>query len=195
MDDAAILETGQCQLETWFDREAGTARRLLHIGPACRVGAFEVGLNVDRVRSNDSSRITFMGPQLKWAKAVTEQVSIGLVAAATRQSRSPSHMGSSLVVPVSVQVSDPWLVHINAGRDFRADQADGNRAGAAVEWAPSATWSVTGERFRDSGANHWRVGGRWNPTKILSLDLSRTQPLCAEQPTWWTLGLNVVIDR
>ncbi|MFG6455269.1 hypothetical protein [Roseateles sp. BYS96W] len=195
VDDAAILETGQCQLETWFDREAGNARRALHVGPACRIGSAEIGLNLDRVRPGDSSGISIMGPQVKWARAVTEQLSIGLAAAANWQSQTPRYVGSTLVVPVTFQMSDPWLVHVNVGRDFRPGQADSSRAGVALEWSPETAWSVTGERYRDGGRNHWRLGGRWNLTHCLSLDLSRAQHLDAGTPAWWTLGLNVVIDR
>jgi len=195
VDDAAILEPGQCQLETWFDREAGHVGRLLHVGPACRVGSLEVGLNLDRVHLGDASATTVTGPQLKWAGVVTEQLSIGLAAAANWQSHAPRYLGSTLVVPISLQLSEQWLAHVNVGRDFRAGQADSSRAGAALEWAPNTTWSVIGERFRDGGANHWRLGGRWNLTPSLSLDLSRAQDLRPESPAWWTLGLNVVIDR
>lgn len=195
VDDAALLEPRQCQLETWFDREAGDARRLLHVGPSCRVGAVEVGLNLDRVRLGDSSMTTVMGPQLKWAGAVTEQLSIGVAAAANWQSHAPRYLGSTLVVPVSLQLSDQWLAHINVGRDFRARQSDSSRAGAALEWSPNTTWSVIGERFRDGGANHWRLGGRWSVTPSMSLDLSRAQGLGSKPPPWWTLGLNVVIDH
>nr|WP_316641665.1 hypothetical protein [uncultured Roseateles sp.] len=195
VDDAAILEPGQCQLETWLEREAGNARRLLHVGPACRLGPVEIGLNLDRVRLGSSSTTSVLGPQLKWARALTEQLSIGLAAAASWQHHAPHYLGSTLVVPISYQLSDRWLAHINIGRDFRAGQADGSRAGAALEWSPDAAWSLIGERFRDSGANSWRLGGRWNLTPSLSLDLSRAKGLGPRPPAWWSLGLNAVVDR
>ncbi len=190
VDDAAILEPGQCQLETWFDRETERAQRLLHVGPACRLGAVEVGLNIDRVRQGTSSTSTILAPQVKWALALTEQIGIGLIGVANAQDRSPRYLGSTLVVPVSIQVSEQWLVHVNVGRDFRAEQTDGNRAGAALEWAPNAIVSVIGEHFREDGATHRRLGGRWNLTQATSLDLSRAQSLGARPPAWWTLGLN-----
>lgn len=41
VDDAAILEPGQCYIETWLGRETRGARRLLHAGPACRVAGVD----------------------------------------------------------------------------------------------------------------------------------------------------------
>jgi hypothetical protein len=195
VDDAAILEPGQCQMETWLDREAGNARRLLHLGPACRVGAVEVGLNLDRVRPGSANMSTVFGPQIKWAGAVTEQLSVGLAAAANWQNHSPRYLGSTLVIPVSVQVSSQWLAHVNVGREFLARQADGSRAGAALEWAPNATWSLMAERFREGGVNQWRLGGRWSLSESLSVDLSHAKAFGDKAPAWWTLGLNVAFDR
>jgi hypothetical protein len=40
------MEVGQCQFETWL--EDGREHHLQHLGPACRVGAVELGLNLDR---------------------------------------------------------------------------------------------------------------------------------------------------
>jgi hypothetical protein len=37
VDDASILEPGQCQVESWVDRENGGNRSTLHAGTACRV--------------------------------------------------------------------------------------------------------------------------------------------------------------
>ena len=58
VDDAALLEPGQCQVETWFDHELGGERRLLHVGPGCRVGAVEFGLNFDRARPVSYTHLT-----------------------------------------------------------------------------------------------------------------------------------------
>lgn len=45
VDDANLLEPGQCKLELWGERESGAARTLVHAGPGCRVGAVELGLS------------------------------------------------------------------------------------------------------------------------------------------------------
>ena len=68
VDDAALLEAGQCQLDTWVERE-GSARSLLHVGPACRIGPVELGLNADRTQSSGQKPATIVGAQIKWAAA------------------------------------------------------------------------------------------------------------------------------
>lgn len=195
VDDAAILESGQCQLEVWFEAEVESARRLLHVGPACRVGPVELGLNVDRARAGDASKNSVLGPQVKWASALNEQLSIGLAAAANWQNHTPRYLGSSLIVPISYQVSQAWLAHVNIGRDFLSGAANSSRAGMALEWAPNSTWTFIGERFRDSGTDHWRLGGRWTLNEALSLDLSRAQGMGNTSSFWWTLGLNLAFNR
>lgn len=195
VDDAAILDPGQCQVETWADREAGGARTLLHAGPACRVGQVELSLNLDRTRLSGTTTTTAAGPQLKWATALDERFSLGLVLSTTWQDRRPHRAGSTLVVPLTWQAAETLQVHVNAGRDFRRHEADSGRAGAALEWAPWPAWSFVAERFRESGADYWRVGARRMLTPDLNVDLSRARGLDGAAPAWWTAGLTWAFDR
>lgn len=87
------------------------------------------------------------------------------------------------------------LTHVNVGRDFRNGLADTNRAGLALEWGPSSSWSFVAERFREGGANFRRVGARWVPMPTINVDLSRARGLGRSTPAWWTLGLTWVFDR
>jgi hypothetical protein len=192
VDDAAILDPGQCQVDTWYDRESGGSRRLLHVGPACRVGPVEVGLNVDRTRPGAD---TSGGAQVKWAKALNEQLSIGVLVAANWHDVASRYGSTSLVVPVSWQASQQLAVHVNAGRDFQPGKPDSSRAGASVEWAPDASWLAVVERYRENGVNYARLGGRWNVSPTLSVDLSRARSLGAVVPPWWTLGVTVVFKE
>jgi hypothetical protein len=194
VDDASILEPGQCQVESWADREAGGARSLQHIGPTCRVGGVELGLNVDRVRLAGAGTTT-VSPQVKWAMALDQRFSTGLVLSTAWQDRAPRHVGSTLVVPFTWQAADTLLVHLNAGRDFHRHEADSARAGAALEWAPRADWSFVAERFHEGRADYWRAGARWVLTPAVNVDLSRARGLGAAAPAWWTLGLTWAFDR
>lgn len=195
VDDAALLEPGQCQVEAWFDRENGNARSLLHVGPACRVGAVEFGLNLDRARSAGAAAPTGYGAQLKWARSLHERWSAGLVLALAGQDKSPGYAGSSLVVPITWQATDSVLTHLNVGRDFRHRQPDLNRAGLALEWAPLDAGSIVAERYREGGNNFWRVGARWAVNPSTSIDLSQARGLHGRVPAWWTLGLTWVFER
>lgn len=194
VDDAALLDPQQCQLETWADRERGGTRTLLHAGPACRVGPFELGLNLDRVRLQGSGTTHVGGVQVKWGTQFGSEWSAGVVLAAARQDRAPKALGSSLVVPLTWQVSTGLLAHVNLGRDFRPGQSDSRRAGLAVEWAPSAAWTGVAEVFREGGANFRRFGVRWSATPNVSVDLSQARGLNATSTAWWSLGLNWVLD-
>ena len=112
MDDAALLEPGQCQVETWADRERGGARTLVHLGPACRVGPVELGLNLDRVRQTGEGAVVVAGPQLKWAVPLTASLSAGVALAAAWQDGSgPRFVGSTVVVPITWQAADTLAVH------------------------------------------------------------------------------------
>lgn len=195
VDDAAILEPGQCQVETWRDQETGGARSLFHVGPACRIGAFEAGLNLDRTRAAGAETATVAGPQVKWAQPLGERFSAGAVVSTAWQDRSPARVGTTLVVPLTWRPGETVLVHLNAGRDFRRHDVDSNRAGAALEWTPLPAWSFVAERFRESRTDYWRAGARWALTPSLNVDLSRARGLGDSAPAWWTLGTTWAFQR
>lgn len=195
VDDAAILEAGQCQVETWADRYAGGARTLVHFGPACHVGGVELGVSLDRLRSSEEGNLVGKGVQIKWAGSLSKSVSLGVVLAANWQNTSPGFTGTTLVVPVTWQAGEKWLAHINLGRDFRRAGADSTRSGVALEWAPQPKFSVVAERFREGGGDFWRAGGRWAPNAALSIDISHARGLHGAAPPWWTVGLTWVFER
>jgi hypothetical protein len=195
VDDAAVLEPGQCQLEAWFDREQGGQRKLLHAGPACRGGAIEWGLNFDRARIGSGDTFDLAGAQAKWAVPVADGFSAGLVVAAALQDPAPRYAGSSLVFPVTWEPAASLRLHANVGRDFRPGRPDSARWGLAAEWAALAQLSLVAEHFRESGASFWRAGARWNVLPSLSIDLGRAAGLHHARPAWWTLGVNLVWDR
>ena len=65
VDDATVLHPGHCQVETWVVRAPAAAATIAHLGPGCRVGPVEVGVNLDRFSTPGNGR-TLFGPQLKW---------------------------------------------------------------------------------------------------------------------------------
>ncbi|QTN26220.1 hypothetical protein HZ993_12780 [Rhodoferax sp. AJA081-3] len=196
VDDAAILAPGQCQLETWFDRDSHGARSLIHIGPACRVGPVELGLNLDNTHVTDIGATTAVGPQIKWAHQLTEALSAGVVFGANWQDRSPSFVASTVVFPLTWAASETVTIHVNVGRDFRrGGEPDTDRAGAALEWAPVPAWTFVAERFRESNMDHWRAGVRYVLSQNASIDLSRAKGLHGSEPAWWTVGLSWAFAR
>ena len=96
IDDATILDPGQCQVETWFERTRDGAARVWHLGPACRVGAVELGLNVDALRVSDGGRVDVAGIQAKWAHPLNDALSIGAVVSSTP---GPAATSSAAISP------------------------------------------------------------------------------------------------
>ena len=194
VDDAAILDAGRCQVESWFERAQDVSARLWHLGSACRAGPFQVGVNLDAIHGAAEGAIDVAAIQVKWARPLSEQVAIGVVVATAWQDRAPHAVGSSIVIPLTWQPSDALRVHVNAGREFIHAAPDANRGGIAVEWAASPGWSLVAERFRELHADRWRAGARRSFGNSVSVDLSRAQGL-GSAPTSWTLGVNWIFDR
>ncbi len=195
VDDAALLAPGECVVEAWLERGGRGAGHLLHLGPACRIGAVELGLNLDRSHRSGVGGAGFDGAQMKWAHPVSSALAVGVVLSAGAQRRSPHAGSGAVVVPVTWQPAPAWQVHLNFGRDFRQGAPDTGRSGAALEWGPAATWSFVAERYRDSGSHFGRVGGRYTCSPAVQLDLSRAWGLDRGAPDTWTAGLNWVFAR
>ena len=94
VDDAIVLDPGQCELETWWEREDKSTRTLLHAGPACRVGAVELGLILNRTRQDGDGTTTDAGVQVKWVHNIGDAWHAGVVLGLTGQNRSPHYAGS-----------------------------------------------------------------------------------------------------
>lgn len=200
VDDAAIVDPGQCQIETWADRRDGerSGYAPVHLGPACRVGPVELGLNLERERGSEG-RTVRAAPQLKWAHALSDDLGVGLLVAAAWE-RSPErgalrYTGASVVVPLTWQIAEDWRAHFNLGRDLHRAQPSRSHSGLALEWTASQQLGFVAERFREGGASAWRAGLRWTPTDTLSIDLSRAHGLRADRPGWWTLGMTWAFRR
>jgi len=194
VDDAAILDQGQCQLETWFEHFPSAGARVWHVGPACRVAAIELGLNFDALRNDRGHRTNVAGAQVKWAHSLGERLAVGVVVAAAWQDHAPHGVGSSVVIPLTWQATEVLQVHVNAGRDFLTGAPDARRGGIAGEWAASPQWSFVAERFRELHLDRWRFAVRYSLNANISVDLSRAQGL-GSAPSSWTVGLNWVFDR
>lgn len=195
VDDATVLDPGQCQVETWADRERGGARTLLHLGSACRIGPMELGVNLDRTRTRGSDAALAGGPQLKWVAPLGASLSAGIAVSATWQDSRPRLASSSLVLPLTWQATPELAVHANLGRDFPRHGPSLSRKGAAVEWTATPQWMLVAERFQENQGNFRRLGVRYTVNDALSLDLSQARGPTHGGPIWWTAGLNWALQR
>lgn len=193
VDDASILEAGQCQLETWAER--GSGYQLQHVGPACRLAGIELGLNLDRYALRGDAALRTAGPQLKWARELQPGLSWGVIWSATWQSASPRLAGQALLLPVTWSPREDLSVHVNIGRDFHRRAPDHGRYGLAVEWQPHPRWQGVVEHWDDGLRQRNRLGMRFLVSESLSADLSRAQARGQPREAWWSLGLNYVFAR
>lgn len=189
VDDATLLEPGQCQLEAWA--EAARGHRLQHLGPACHVLGLEAGLNLDR----DAAGAHGAGLQLKWARELRPGLGAGLIWATGWQAGATRFAGQMLLLPLSWTPHEDLALHLNLGREFRPHGADASRYGAALEWRVAARWQAMVEGWRDALGPQRRLGLRYAAGERVSIDLSRAQAPDACRGAWWTLGLNWVTDR
>ncbi|MDP9990288.1 hypothetical protein J2W30_001321 [Variovorax boronicumulans] len=198
VDDAGTLDPGQCQYETWWGRTGVEPVTGFHIGPSCRVGPVELGLNVDRLSVQDVQRVHSItaGPQLKWTflgQAADAPLSAAVSMGTVSDLRRGGRMGGQFVVPVTWRPVDSLQLHANLGADWALGSGVRTpRGGLAAEWALTDVVSLIAERNRASGAWTSRVGGRFSLTPLISVDISasRSRPLGGRSVTGFVVGLN-----
>jgi hypothetical protein len=198
VDDAGTLDPGQCQYELWGTRIPRQHATLWHLGPACRVGPVELGLNIDRI-SVAGEHKDALGPQLKWTflgQAPDARWSAAVSVSATFDlPRRGGRAGGQFVVPVTWRATDSLLVHANLGADWATGTgARSGRGGLAGEWALNETVSLIAERNRAFGLWTSRAGVRLSLTPLISIDVSaaRTGP---EGVRGFVIGLNHEFSR
>ena len=121
VDDSGTVDPGRCQYEAWFGRVAAHPVPVAHFGPACRVGPFEVTLNIDRFGIADSrDHDLILGPQLKWLFwGTAEDVwSAALSATVSFETRHGGRKGGQFLVPVTWHPREDLFVHANLGADW-----------------------------------------------------------------------------
>jgi hypothetical protein len=187
VDDAAILEPGNCQVETWLTR-ADDRGRLLHAGTGCRVGPLELGVAAEHERLADA-RDTGYGLHAKWATELLPAFSAGLSLSAGWQAHAqPRYQGSALSGLFSWSPRDDLALHLNLGRDFVRGDSDLDRSGASVVWTARPGWSLIGERYLEARTHFVRVATRWVVSDAWSLDFSRAHRLHGPGESSWTIG-------
>jgi hypothetical protein len=149
VDDARILDPGHCQYELWMNRVPSEKATLWHLGPACRVGPIELGLNIDDL-AVDGRHTQLAGPQLKWTffgSAPEATLAAALALSAVFASPQGGHAGGQFVVPVTWQATDALQVNFNLGIDWLPGSgASTIRSGLNGEWALNDVLSLIAER-------------------------------------------------
>lgn len=188
VDDASIADPGQCALEAWGEHSRD--HRLQHAGGACRAGALELGLNLDRSTSPGEAAVRSLGLQLKTAGDLQPGLSVGATWTTTWQSGTPRLAGHTALLLLTWQPRDDLALHLNLGREFPTQDPALTRHGLALEWQLTPRWQALAERWQDALGPQQRLGLRYTLSERLTLDLSRARGDHGRHPVWWTLGLN-----
>ncbi len=194
VDDAAILEPGRCELESWATRSQG-GEQLLHAGAGCRVGPVELGLAAEHARAGGAGQSSY-GLQAKWAQEWRPGLSAGWSLSSGWQAHArPRNQGVTVAGLVSWAPRDDLALHLNIGRDFVRRGADQGRSGIALEWAARPGWSLLGERYYEDRTHFARAGLRWAASETWTVDLSRALRLRGPGESAWTLGASWQFGR
>jgi hypothetical protein len=194
VDDAAILDEGQCELEGWLARARG-GERLVHGGAGCRIGPVELGVAGEYARLAGASQ-TGWGLQAKWATELAEGWSAGLSVSPGWQARvRPRYQATTVAALLTWTPLETVALHVNLGRDLVHGGADQNRSGLAAEWTPRDGWTLLAERYAESAGHFVRAGVRWAATETFSVDLSRSHRLSGPGESAWTLGATWLLQR
>ena len=192
VDDAGTLDPGRCQYELWAGRFGAAEATDYHVGPACRVGPVELGLNIDRYSALDAHGYV-VGPQLKWTyfgNATDVPLEAAISAGLSYDVTHGGHTGGQLVFPVSWRALESLSLHANLGADW--DTVNGKRTGRGgvqAEWALNGKASLIFERFRAFDIWTSRVGLRYSVTPMLSVDLSGSRS--GTNKVWgYVIGVN-----
>ncbi len=196
VDDATILEPGQCGLELWAERSNLDRRQLQHAGFACHILGAEVEMNAGRETATTARTLHLHGAQLKWATALQPQLAIGLVGALGWQDQTP-RLQQSFLAPLTWTPREDLALHLNVGRTLLKRAPDRTLRGAALEWQAAPAWQLLAEVFHDGQRPLTRVGLRHTQSDRVTIDLSFAKASAAGTATarvpkegWWTLGAN-----
>ena len=202
-EDAAALEHGRCQLESWIDRSRDS--RTGWLVPACNFGGgIEWQAGAARTREAGAGRFSEAYVQAKRTFFEVEEdrsnIGLGFVAGVARSPLNERHRGWSnpyVTVPLTFATSTA-LFHVNAGwsRDKKA-RRDATTWGIAAE-LPSGRWTAVAEAFGENSSRpSLRVGARWSALPdILDLDLTWvTTPGQGAAGRYISLGFTLVTPQ
>lgn len=195
VDDATILDSGHCQVEVWVLGGQAPTQSAAHLGPACRAGAAEWGLNLDRYASGGQKSGT-LGAQVKWvADPAARRVSAGAVVSLARRVEGAGSTLAGAYLPVTwwLGTEGQSQLHLNLGRDRDPSAGPSTRRwGVALDQLLSDAWTFTAERRGLGGVSLTRVGFRYNLDPLLSIDGSWAQ---GGRSRVWAVGLNREWER
>lgn len=189
VDDAAVLEIGRCQYETWLTRAPSVSATLLHFGPGCRVEPVELGLNYDRPSTASETR-SALGPRLKWvADPLAGALSTGIAWGAACDPQRGGRPAHTLYVPATWAVNDKVAFNADLGADWDVAGTRTRRFGVSGESIFHERLTVIGERVKVAGDWTSRLGTRFMLSEAISVDMSAAR-VGSRATRVYVIGLN-----
>lgn len=201
-DDAAVADTGGCQVETWLERSPD--ERAYVLAPACGIAErWELGADVTRIRSAGDGE-TALGLAVKWLPLAHPldtplgALSLGVkVALGADQSRGSGWRVESTgaLALASLEFRPSIQIHLNLGPvRQRFTRSTHTLLNAAMVWAPIDKALLFAEvqaaDTASSGGTVRTAGGRWwLQQDRLGLDVTVSRQSESTTGTRWTLGL------
>lgn len=200
-DDAAIVDAGACQLETWIERSRDLNSSWLN--PGCNpFGRTELSLGTARLRPEDDTAFTTRQWQVKhlFRAYDAEQTGFALAVGGLRHRQGDERhafLNGIATVPLA---GEARVLHVNLGGIRLHDQAkQSNRAtwGIALDNEVGSATRIAVETFGTSGERpNWQLGirhelvsgrvqidasvgsayGRWKDSRVATLGLVFVTP-------------------
>ena len=195
VDDAAIGEPGECQIEAWGSA-AGNGDRIGVVQPACVV---RLGIPVELTAAFQPVRIDrvwaeLAGGQIKFIFLRFGDLVIA-ISVGTLVDISSAESLTLVNLPMTIKLRDDFRFNINTGW-LHNSATDGSHlfAGFSAEWDFRPSWTVIAEVFGQTGVDEKpRVQGglRFAPSKAIDLDIVYGHNVAGEQASWVTAGVTV----
>ncbi|MBG7369830.1 hypothetical protein I5J30_07445 [Pseudomonas aeruginosa] len=198
VDDGEINPVGECNLDTWHQRERRHANRYQSVlAPACTFSALpSLQLGAALVGEGDAGqRQRRLSPELKTPLLAREELGLALALALTADvylDRRHAFEGAGFSLPLSYQPTTALRLNASAGRGHA--YAEGARQhrwnwGVGLEYALGEPLTLIAERFGESaGDSGWQAGPRWHLGQRLDLDLLLGAHLRGERERWLVSG-------
>lgn len=133
VDDASVVDSGLCQIESWLERSLGESGSLTVVNPDCHAFGLEWSVAVAHARS-EGTGLSQLTPQIKLAQATPlSGISLGAAINAVYDDQAQCWTAWQVLLPATWAPRDNLRVHLNVGRDLPRASDASRRTGAAAE--------------------------------------------------------------
>lgn len=197
IDDAEIGAVGSCEIEHWASF-AANSDRIYVSNPACvfNLGRpMEIGATFLRTRSAGEWGSTLaLTAKTVFIASEGSGWGLGLSASMTHDFKSAAN-GVIVNVPVTYDFNKQLRFNANVGWLYDPGQQQHfMTGGVGVAWNFVKPLSLLAEIFTTVGSGEidprFQVGLRYNPSKLIDVDVIYGRNLSGERSNWITVGLN-----